>query len=171
MRGKAALATLAAIALLCGCRPGAAKFAYKPLPPAGWDAAESVTFPVDSVPADGFYVLTVGLRTSAARPYPYRSVTLRVSTRIPDTAQERTKELALPLADTWGDTGGSGTTLFQYEQTADTLQLRGGQRGTIRIAHAMRDRLLTGITDIGIRLERLGTEQRKATSNSTHTWN
>lgn len=159
MRGKAALAALVSVALLCGCRPGAAKFAYKPLPPSGWDTAEAVSFPVDSIPADGFYVLTIGLRTSAARPYPYRGITLRIGTRFPDTAQMRTKDLALPLADTRGDTEGNGTTLFQYEHTADTLHLRRGERGTIRIAHAMRDRVLTGITDIGVRLERLGTEQ------------
>jgi len=59
------------------------------------------------------------------------------------------------LTDREGDVSGKGVSVYQYTFPVDTFQLHRGARGTITIHHIMRRNLLPGVSDVGIRLERL----------------
>lgn len=137
----------------CGERRTAA-FAYQSTPVDGWERKDSLCFPVDTVVASGRYVLSVGVRTSAAHAYLYRDVALQVVTCM-GGSRPRVRDVVCHMADAEGDASGSGMGTYQYVFSVDTLQLHVGQAGTLVVRHVMRDALLMGITDVGVRLRRL----------------
>lgn len=144
------------LALLQGCtrHDPTRSFVTRTVAPEGWDAGERLDFPVDTLAEGGLYVLHVGLRTSASDAYPYRNLALRVASRFPGA--HRTRLLHFRLTDEHGDVQGAGISRYQYDAPADTLRLAPGTAGTVGISHAMRRRVLPGIVDLSIRLERVG---------------
>ena len=155
VRGVCPLAGLMLAAVLASaCRPDAAAFSYAATPVDGWQPTDTLRFPVDSLREEGSYSLTLGVRTSTSVPYPYRSLTLRVSQhwQCPDTVLCDT--VCVPLTDEQGNPAGRGITLYQLEQPFARHSFRTGQRGEIRISHLMRAGLLQGIESVGVRVER-----------------
>lgn len=149
------LPCLALCLLLAACgEHRTATFAYQATPVDGWERKDSLCFPVDTVAAGGRYVLSLGVRTSAAHAYPYRDVALQVVARM-GGSRPQVRNVVCRLADAEGDASGSGTGTYQYVFSVDTLQLQAGQAGTLIVRHLMRDALLPGITDVGVRLRRL----------------
>ena len=143
------------LCVLFSCRTDTCEFSYRTVPLNGWDMSDSMVFPVDSIVADGYYQISVGLRTSAARPYPYRHLSLEVAYSLADSMQVGKHVYNLLLTDSLGDVNGSGISLYQYEHVVDTLHLCSQQSGVITVRHAMRDRVLQGISDVGIRIRSL----------------
>lgn len=128
-------------------------FAYQPTPVDGWEMTDSLTFSIDTVRTAGTYRLTVGLRTSASHAYPYRDVTLQIVERISGRPQY-VVNTNCHLTNAEGDISGHGIASYQYAFDIGTMQLQERDTGTITIRHLMRDPILRGITDVGIRLER-----------------
>ena len=122
--------------LLVACnRHHVAKFSYRSTPVDGWESADTLIFPIDSLPADGRYALSIEARFLSQARYA-------------DT-------IYCSLTDHEGDVSGKGVSVYQYSFPVDTFQLHRGARGTITIHHIMRRNLLPGVSDVGIRLERL----------------
>jgi len=142
--------------LLQGCRPDDTTRCFVSCTPSpeGWEAGEALVFPVDTLREAGQYVLHVGVRTSAAEAYPYCNLALRLEEDFGRT--RRTRLLRLCLTDEHGDVSGHGVSRFRYEFPADTLRLAEGTAGTVTIVHDMRRQLLPGLTDVSVRLERIG---------------
>lgn len=140
--------------LLSACKPGGtATFAYQPTPVEGWDKTDSLTFSIDTVRAGGTYRLSVGLRTSASHAYPYRDITLQIVERISGQPQ-RVVHTNCHLTNAEGDISGTGIASYQYVFDIETVSLPEKSTGTITIRHLMRDPILSGITDVGVKLER-----------------
>lgn len=157
MRTVRLLLTMTGAALLlaaCGRDDGTRCFVARSPSADGWETGEVLDFPLDTVRQAGRYALHVGVRTSAAKAYPYRNLALRVSERVGDTA--RTRLLRLVLTDRHGDINGRGVSRYRYEFPADTLRLEDGEAATVEIAHDMRRQILPGITDVSVRLEWVG---------------
>lgn len=153
MKPFACVLLFALLLVACNRRP-VATFSYRSTPVDGWENADTLIFPIDSLPADGRYALTVGVRTSSAYPYPFRMLALSIEARF--LSQTRYADtLYCSLTDHEGDVSGKGVSVYQYTFPVDTFQLHRGARGTITIHHIMRRNLLPGVSDVGIRLERL----------------
>lgn len=153
-------------------------YAYVPTPVDGWETGDTLHFTVDSLPRTAPYNVAVGLRTSAAQPFPYRSLWLVVRERwtvpalydqMADSALlmrlhavraadstawhfEHTDTVQLRLTDAEGDVVGEGISRFQYVFTLHTHVLPRGARADVSIFHLMRRDMLPGITDVGIML-------------------
>lgn len=153
MKPFACVLLFALLLVACNRRPVAA-FSYRSTPVDGWESADTLIFPIDSLPADGRYALTVGVRTSSAYPYPFRTLALSIEARFLSQARYA-DTLYCSLTDREGDVSGKGVSVYQYTFPVDTFQLHRGARGTITIHHIMRRNLLPGVSDVGIRLERL----------------
>lgn len=141
-------------ALLSGCGRRPAECKYQPVSADGWGLTDTLVFHTDTLPA-GRYRLTLGLRTSASVPYPYRSLTLLLRQTWKKTGTARCDTVVCPLATTAGDLSGKGIAFFQYEFPAGTFRLSGPAAGRLSVSHIMRREVLPGITDIGLRIDRI----------------
>ena len=166
MRPFASVLLLSLLLVACN-RHHVAKFSYRSTPVDGWESADTLIFPIDSLPADGRYALTIGVRTfsgailhmvSFDRPMSTNSLSLDyvIGPEARFLSQARYADtIYCSLTDHEGDVSGKGVSVYQYSFPVDTFQLHRGARGTITIHHIMRRNLLPGVSDVGIRLERL----------------
>ncbi len=133
----------------CGQRPVYSH--YEPTGADGWMQHDSVSFQA-AVADSAVYALTLGLR--ATNDYPYTHLKLVAHCRTARSAVDRHDTLTLAITDAKGDMRGSGTTIFTYEQPLHPLTLFADDTLTVTVAHAMRNTLLPGTTDIGLTVER-----------------
>ncbi len=141
---------VAAALLLSGCGQRRYAVTQHQCGPEGWESGDTLVLAADTLPAAGDYCLRFGLRTSATRPYPYRSLALGVRIETPDTAW--TDTLVCQLASELGDILGGGVSRYQYELTVDTLHLEARPGLHARFYHLMRRDPLYGIVDLGASL-------------------
>lgn len=127
-------------------------FSFRATPVDGWETTDSLVFPIDSIHQSGRYRLSIGVRTSAAYPYPFQTLALNITTRLQGRKVERDTALC-HLTNKDGDVNGQGVSLYQYEFPVCELHLEKGQKGTITVQHLMRRNLLPGVANVGIRLE------------------
>lgn len=146
--------TVCVAALLSGCGRRPAECGYLPISANGWGLTDTLTFRTDTLPA-GRYSLTLGLRTSASVPYPYRSLTLLLRQTWEQTNTARCDTIVCPLTTIAGDLSGKGIAFFQYEFSAGTFCLQKPTAGRLSVSHIMRREILPGITDVGFRIDRI----------------
>ncbi len=155
---KKATLTVAALtlcAVLASCREGrTAAFQYLPVPAGGWEVGDTLHFSVDTIRQGGDYRLTIGVRTSAARPYPFRSIWLLICQHRHNPEAFLRDTLECKLANERGDALGNGTSLYTSTVKWQTIHLPEGSSADITVNHIMRRDLLQGVTDVGIKLER-----------------
>lgn len=149
----AGLMLLVGAGTLTGCERRPAAFAYRSAPTDGWEQGDTLQFHVDSLARTGRYQLTLGLRTSVAKPCPFQSVwiVMRQHWHHPDTVMTDTVECRLTNAK--GDVTGDGVTLYTTTCPVKQLWLDQGASADISVAHIMRREILTGVADVGIRLD------------------
>lgn len=154
---SAGLAPLFVLLLLivvgCGQRR-VETYCFRATPVDGWETTDSLVFPIDTVHQAGRYRLSIGVRTSAANPYPFQTLALSITTRLQGKKAQRDTALC-SLTDKDGDVNGQGVSLYQYAFPVSELHLEKGQTGTITVQHLMRRNLLPGVANVGIRLDRI----------------
>ncbi len=148
-------AILSLCAVLASCREGrTAAFEYRPVPVEGWEAGDTLHFRVDTIRQGGSYRLSIGVRTSAAKPYPFRSIWLLICQHRHNPEAFTRDTLECRLANERGDALGNGTSLYTSTAAWQTVQLPEGSSADITVNHIMRRDMLQGVTDVGIKLER-----------------
>ncbi|WP_347719855.1 gliding motility lipoprotein GldH [uncultured Alloprevotella sp.] len=154
---SAGLAPLFVLLLLivvgCGQRR-VETYCFRATPVDGWETTDSLVFPIDTIHQAGRYRLSIGVRTSAANPYPFQTLALSITTRLQGKKAQRDTALC-SLTDKDGDVNGQGVSLYQYAFPVSELHLEKGQTGTVTVQHLMRRNLLPGVANVGICLERI----------------
>ena len=95
-------------------------YSYRAVDAKGWEQHDGVTFNSDTVRISGNYAITVGLRTTAAYPFPT------------------------------GRNHGHGVSIFEQLCPLKQVHMETGQTVTVSINHIMRRVMLPGITDVGL---------------------
>lgn len=155
VRSKAAcFACLTLLCALCGCdKEQTITDQFKPLPSSGWDARNTLSFPVDSIGRSGDYRLGVNVRTT--RDIPFQSISVVVEQRFENPRYQSRDTVEVMLADNRGNLEGRGLYLYTTgTETPHQLHLYKGQHGVIRLSHIMRRNLLSGIRDVGISISK-----------------
>ena len=118
----------------------------------GWSLDESVDFDVEVPDTNRIYNFLVEVRNSIA--YPYSNTFLFIRTTFPDgsTSQDT---LEFPLADASGRWLGRRTGRYVDTRYYFRRNARFPMEGTYRFtfAHGMRDSAITGLKDVGLRIE------------------
>lgn len=136
------------------CGRHEAAYQYCDIQSEGWEPADTLHFRVDTLKQTADYLLSVGLRTTVTRPYPFRTVWLVVKTAWHNPSLQTCDTIECKLTNEDGEQLGDGVSLIQYNFPLRRLTLRAGQSGQILIHHFMQREQLEGITDVGIRMER-----------------
>ena len=125
---------------------------YKPLPEEGWERRDTICFDVPRTDSDIDGTLYIGLRTKAN--LAMQDVVLAVELSKDTIGVYHKDTLRYPLTDAEGYALAGGVNLHQYETQHLPFRMQKGDSCSVRIHHLMRHEVISGITDVGIRIDR-----------------
>ena len=145
---------LLGICLMAACNENTVYHSYQSLPDEGWGKSDTLSFliPVtDSIPPTLRLFAEVRNRTD----YPYHNLYLFISQNLQDSTVWRTDTITINLADSTGRWIGNGWgCIYQSAVFIKSVRPLYPANYTFKIMNGMKDEKLSGINDIGIRIER-----------------
>ena len=145
---------LLGVCLMAACNENTVYHSYQSLPNEGWAKSDTLSFqcPVtDSIPA----TLRLFAEVRNRSEYPYHNLYLFIQENLLDSTVWRTDTIAINLADTTGRWLGNGWgSIYQTVVFVKSVRPLHPGNYTIKIMHGMQDEKLTGLNDVGIRIER-----------------
>lgn len=150
-----AVAIIAAAAFT-SCFDNTIHFEYKGTNIGGWNRDDSITFSVKPLEESSYYFEEIGIRANVDFPYERLHLIVRqevVSTTDSTRRTVITDKVSLPIYDEEGNPTGTGVNLRQYQIPLKTVKLQAGDSIQVSIKHNMRDSIICGIADVGVKLE------------------
>jgi gliding motility-associated lipoprotein GldH len=137
------------------CTSNDVYFQYKSVTPKGWSKDSVYSFDIPISDTTVLYNVYVNVRNRGE--YPYQNLWLFLSKTTPDTIQSK-DSIECYLADQRGKWLGSGIGSIMEMPVLYQQNVRFKTKGTYhyKIVHGMRDSILIGINDIGMRVEKAG---------------
>lgn len=124
---------------------------YQPISTDGWAATDTITFKIDSIPTDDIYHCALELRTTTS--CPYKSLWIATEKHCSPNSTYTCDTLKFVLTDQHHHQKGTGIHLLQYSKNIGTIELHRGGNCIIRIYHLMNDECMSGVSDVGLRIE------------------
>lgn len=152
---QVAVAIIAAVAFT-SCFENTIHFEYKGTDIGGWNREDSITFSIRPLEESSYYFEEIGIRANVEFPYERLHLTVRqevISTTDSTRRVTITDKVSLPIYDEEGKPIGTGVNLRQYQIPLKTVKLQVGDSLQVSIRHNMRDSIICGIADVGIKLE------------------
>ncbi len=147
------LLLLATAWLVSACNEHTVYYSFQSIPSEGWRKSDTLFFKVpltDSLQPLRFYAEVRNLNS-----YAYRELHLFVNQNFEDSTRWKTDTLTLVLADKDGRWNGDGVGyLYQSAQPLGTIRPKHPGTYTIKVSHGMKNEILTGINDMGFRIEK-----------------
>lgn len=139
---------------IIGCSNNDVYFKYKSVPISGWNKDSLCTFDVNIKDPSSAYNLYINIRNRGE--YPYQNLWLFLNKITPDSLQT-SDSVECYLADNQGKWLGSGigSVLEMSVLYQQNIKFKTAGIYKYRIGHGMRDTVLAGINDIGIRVEKV----------------
>ncbi len=145
--------------LLSSCFQDTVFEQYVHTPIAGWEKNDTLSFEIPPLQSGGSYREHLGLRITGA--YPFMGLTLVVEQTIyPDPSKKwqktlRTDTIQCDLIDKNGVTKGQGVSYYQYDFPINEYSMCPGDSIHLTVRHDMKREILPGISDIGLKVERV----------------
>ncbi|MGL4852174.1 MAG: gliding motility lipoprotein GldH [Phocaeicola sp.] len=142
------------LALTTSCQTPTIYHAYQPVHRTGWKQHDTLFY--TPMLTAGQYEIEVALRHH--EEYPYQNLWLEIVYLQTDSIQLRKDSVAFVLTNEEGKWNGSGVSSLYQLAHPDQLQIEVTAGDTIKqicITHIMRNATLQGITDIGLRINKL----------------
>ncbi len=142
------------LVLFVACDPNRVYDKSKKITEGNWKIGEIIKFDVDIHDTLSYHNFYINIRNKST--YPYRNLFLFLNTVFPDNRIAR-DTLECILADEKGNWLGNGLGDLKDNQILFRKGVRFPHSGmySFELEHAMYDSTLTGISDIGIRIEKL----------------
>ena len=138
--------------LLISCTGNTLYHHYQSLPAEGWERCDTVCFDIPKAEADIDGSLVIGLRTAAH--VGIQDIVLAVEQRGEAAEVVRRDTVCYPLNDDEGNALTGGVNYHQYEDRQLPFHLQKGKSAHIHIHHLMTHEVITGVTEVGIRIDR-----------------
>ncbi len=139
--------------LLTACENKTVYNYFLPTSVNGWERNDTLFFNIPPIKDSGNYKEEICIRTN--RDYPFLSMTLIIEQTNSNKEQQR-DTLLCNLIDKKGHPTGNGISRFQNTFRLKTTTINKGDSLRIAIRHDMKREMLPGITDIGVKLTKLG---------------
>jgi gliding motility-associated lipoprotein GldH len=148
------LSAIAVLLLLVGCTGRDVYFNYNPVSSKGWSKDTMYIFKVSITDTASAYNIYVNVRNRGE--YPYQNLWLFMKRISPDTVQTK-DSIECFLADQRGKWLGSGIGSIMEMPILYQENVKFHKAGVYKygIVQGMRDSLLMGINDIGMRVEKV----------------
>jgi gliding motility-associated lipoprotein GldH len=143
-----------AIVVIASCSGNDVYFEYKSIVGSGWNKDSVVAFDFEIKDIQSSYNVYVNVRNNGE--YPYQNLWLFVHKTLPDSLLKK-DTINFYLANDRGKWLGSGIgSVFDmpvlYQQN---IKFAKAGKYSYKIIQAMRDTVLTGISDVGLRVEKI----------------
>jgi len=145
---------------LASCKDSLVYDSYSHTPIAGWEKNDTLTFDIPPLAMAGYYQEQLGLRITGA--YPFMGLTLIVEQTIYPNERdkydkiEKIDTIQCDLIDNNGVTKGQGISSYQYNFPVNVYRMNANDSVHVTIRHDMKREILPGISDIGIKMNRMG---------------
>ena len=137
---------------LSSCTSSTLYHHYQSLPAEGWERSDTVCFDVPKAEEDIDGSLFIGLRTAAHIGIQDIMLAVEQCDEAAEVLHHDT--IHYLLTDDEGNATAQGVNYHQYENRQLPFRLQKGKSATVRIHHLMRREDISGITEVGIRIER-----------------
>lgn len=118
-----------------------------------WMRGGELAFELPRLQSGTGYQLLVDVRHDAG--YPYTDLWLEVNHNLEDSTRSRIDTVRVQLIDGHGFPRGEGITgIYQWEEPIGEGVADGNGKAVVTLRHLMKDSLLRGITDLGVRVVR-----------------
>jgi gliding motility-associated lipoprotein GldH len=143
--------------LAVACTGNDVYFKYDTINPKGWSKDSLYRFDIPITDTISTYNIYVNVRNRGE--YPYQNLWLFLNKMTPDKTQTK-DSIECYLADQRGKWLGSGLGSIMEMPVLYQQNVRFKTKGIYqyKIVHGMRDSILTGINDIGMRVEKVGSK-------------
>lgn len=148
---KTILPLMAALMLNCSCLSDTLSHQYKHVSKQGWSRNDSIVFEFPSANKNGTYSLNTTIRTTG--PLPYQKIWLVRNIMLSDPIAAYKDTVCIDISSNGIHSRGNGVTVQSFSHTDTTLVLQEGQKGTIKLTHALPQETLPKLFDIGIRIK------------------
>ena len=140
------------------CTSNDVYFQYQSVAQKGWSKDSLYSFDIPITDTNAVYNVYVNIRNRGK--YPYQNLWLFLNKTTPDKIQSK-DSIECYLADQRGKWLGSGLGSILEMPVLYQQNVRFKVRGTYhyKIVHGMRDSVLNGINDIGMRIEKVASKQ------------
>ena len=149
MRTKTLL--LSMIVMIVACTQSTIYHHYEPIDDNGWSRTDTIQYELPTVPEDGDYHISLGLRYNEL--FPYQGLWIVAETSLHHPTASYLDTLYFRTTDEDGRPTGKGLSLVQADTLLTTLHMPKGQKGQVCLRHIMIREVLPGIKDIGVKLE------------------
>jgi len=138
--------------LLASCSHNELFFEYHSFKKEGWERNDAAAFHINTNNTTDLFDVSMEIRNN--NDYPFRNIWLFVDYQSPG-GKVRTDTIGVDLADIYGKWYGKGISLYSLSIPYET-GIRFPQEGTYTyfIRHGMREDLLKGISDIGLKISK-----------------
>ena len=153
---KLFLYTLYCVCIVMGltsCDTNTPYYHYAHTPIDGWEKNDTLRYNVQPLKKGGEHQITVALRLNGA--YPFRKLYLIMEQDIYPRLQYKTDTICFDVTSKEGRFTGNGISYYQYTVPVCREHFIENDSIHITIRHAMKRDILPGISDIGIKLERI----------------
>jgi gliding motility-associated lipoprotein GldH len=134
---------------IAGCNRKTIYHHYEHTPVAGWEKSDTLTF---TVKAKERAVVQRDVELRISGEYPFQRLNLVIEQTTYPAGISRRDTLNCDLIDPQGNIQGQGLSLYQYRFHMTDISLNEGDSLCINIRHNMKRELLSGVTDVGLRL-------------------
>lgn len=143
---------IALLLILPACSQNEIFSEFRSFPKAEWDKQEAIRFEVPIHDTESTYDVLIELRNN--NHYPFRNIWLFIDYKTPGGSM-RSDTLCTDLADVYGKWYGNGLSLYAYSFPYQ-VQVQYPDTGTYvyTIRQGMRENVLKGISDIGLRISK-----------------
>lgn len=152
MKGRIATFFLILLSLTTACNSDKVYSRYADIAIAGWDKCDTLTFDIKPISYSDDYQLTLGLRTNNF--YPFKSITLIAEQKVFPSGKSFADTIECKLYDDEGRMLGNGISNHQYLFNVKNRKYNKGDSIHISIRHDMKREILTGISSVGIELNK-----------------
>lgn len=153
---KLFLYTLYCVCIVMGftsCDTNTPYYHYAHTPIDEWEKNDTLRYDVQPLKKGGEHQITVALRLNGA--YPFRKLYLIMEQDIYPRLQYKTDTICFDVTSKEGRFTGNGISYYQYTVPVCREHFIEKDSIHITIRHAMKRDILPGISDIGIKLERI----------------
>lgn len=151
---KNSILSLFSACLLTACNEHTVYHSYQSLPNEEWGKSDTLSFHIpitDSVPT----TLRLFAEVRNSIEYPYHDLHLFISQNLQDSTVWRTDTIAIHLTDSTGRWFGKGWgSVYQSETFIRSVRPLHPGNYTFKVVSGMKDDVLQGINDVGIRISR-----------------
>ena len=148
--------TLYCVCIVMGfisCDTNIPYYQYAHTPIDGWEKNDTLRYEVQPLKKGGEHQITVALRLNGA--YPFRKLYLIMQQDIFPRLQSKTDTICFDVTSKEGRFTGNGILYYQYTVPVCREHYMDKDSIHITIRHAMKRDILPGISDIGVKLERI----------------